>query len=148
MAGGGGLNPDSLASSTSAIPASGSHAIAPGQASSLNIGGVSSPGKVTLIENLQTQAQAVPGFPVINGTDMSVLGLQNDTTTTGSCCLTFQVRFTVSGVASAEVGLTRTKKGTAFATINGQRKTQPKDGLDGPSDPTVLRPNSTRNRCL
>jgi hypothetical protein len=94
--------------------------------------------KVSSITAITSAAGAITGFPSFPGVpDLNSPGPVNDVKT-GACENVQQIKFDLTGIAPNEVDLTRTKNGVAGPV--GQ--TQPRTGLDGPSDPTKLRKDS------
>jgi hypothetical protein len=117
--------------------------IAPSNGNGLDLGSVPATGRVTGADVIQSSTGAVTGFPVVRGCDLSVPGPFNDTTTNGTCTLVFQVKFHLAGIPSSEVALTRKVTRTATVTIGGAQKQDIHNGPDGPSAPTVLKPDGS-----
>jgi hypothetical protein len=96
-------------------------------------------GKVTSLDAITSSTGALSGFVAIpGGGNLNSPGPFNDLTT-GSCKNIHQMKFTLSGTTSSEVGLLRTVNRTATAS----NTTQTKNGPDGPSVGTFVRPSET-----
>jgi hypothetical protein len=85
-------------------------------------------------------ANALSGFPAmpIPDCNLNAPGPVNNTTT-GACRNISQVRFGLAGIGSEDVRLLRIVVRTTVA----DGKTETIEKSDGPSDPTVLRPNAS-----
>jgi len=102
------------------------------------------PGAKNLVRSIDpitaAGVNAVSGFPAMPVSDcnLNAPGPVNNTTT-GACRNINQVRFGLAGIDSKDVRLLRIVERTTVA--GGKTKTIEKS--DGPSDPTVLRPNAS-----